>query len=322
MDYILTSIKAQLSFHHLYDVAKSVFSVVGLLITVLQGAEYMLPAEFVSPIVAFLRENTLHEISAVLFFVVIFKWKNLDYIWKCKAMEVTVEIKCCDFFRQDGCKLIQFADTFDTDFSVNKLVKPTSVNGQFISRFYRGRVQKLDEIIEKTLRVNKVKGTENNLLKGKKQVYGSGTVIPVATHNQNFILVAFSRMRPNGTSSMSKISYTDFLTSLWQKLPAVNLQDETLNVTVFGASSISGLPADFKFQDKLHEIIKSFLLASKNRRICKKLRICMRPEDYQQLDYEDCKLLAAYFDSHLSQTEVSSLAMRNRRGKSFNPPLN
>ena len=158
-------------------------------------------------------------------------------------------------------------------------------------------------------------------LKGKKLVYSSGTVMHLEHQGQNYILTAFSRMRPNGNSSMSRITYTDFLSSLWKKLAVINVQDETLNITVFGASSISGLPADFSYQDKLHEIVKSFLLASKNQRLCKKLRICMTTDDYRQLDYEDIKSLAAYFDSHLSQLDLKPSHTEWRRGVSFKPLL-
>ena len=51
-------------------------------------------------------------------------------------MDVTIEIKCCDFFNQEGSKLIQFSDTFDTDVYDKKIVKKSSLNGQFIDRFF------------------------------------------------------------------------------------------------------------------------------------------------------------------------------------------
>lgn len=157
----------------------------------------------------------------------------------------------------------------------------------------------------------------NSKLRGKKYIYEIGTVVPLSIQKEHFILVAFSKMRPNGTSSVTKLGYTDFLCSLWKNLSTIQIEDDIINITVFGESSISGLPADFKFQDKLHEIIKSFLLESKNRKLCKKLRICMRVDDYKQFDYEDCKLLAAYFDSHLSQIENTTF--RNKRGIPFKP---
>lgn len=321
MGNILTSIKAQFSWHHLCDVIKNFFFLIGLLVTILQGAEYLLPNEFVRPVVAFCRENTMWKFLFILIGVWLIKWEKLGYLWKCKTMEVSIEIKCCNFFNQEGSRLVQFADTFDTDMNNNKLVKPDSVNGEFIQLYYKNNVQQLDETIETTLSKNNVKFKENNRLRGKKKVYQRGTIIPITVQNTNYFLTAFSKMRLNGNTLMSKVDYSDFLASLWQKLSSVNVQDETLNVTVFGASSISGLPADFKFQDKLHEIIKSFLLASRNRRICKKLRICMRPEDYQQLDYADIKHFATYFDGHLSHIENNRFTLKTRRGQSFNPSV-
>lgn len=319
--YIINSMKTQISKEHLWQVTKAVFSLIGLSVTFLQALEYLLPEHYSQPIVGTCRGNLTCEIPLLVVIVFIYNWKRLGYIWKCRNMDVTIEIKCCDFFNQEGSKLIQFSDTFDTDVYDKKIVKKSSLNGQFIDRFFGDSIQELDQKIYETLDANNVKSSKNPRLKGKKLVYSSGTVMHLEHHGQNYILAAFSRMRPNGNSSMNRIAYTDFLSLLWKKLAVINVKDETLNITVFGASSISGLPADFSYQDKLHEVIKSFLLASKNRRLCKKLRICMTADDYSELDYEDIKSFAAYFDGHLSQLDAKSLHTERRRGVSFNPLL-
>lgn len=317
--YIQNSIKAQFTRGHLWIVTKTIFSLIGLSVTCLQALEYLLPELYSQPIVDFCKGNLKCEIPLLVVIVFIYNWKRLGYIWRCRNMDVTIEIKCCDFFKQEGSKLIQFSDTFDTDINDKKLVKKSSLNGQFIIRYFGDSIQELDRKIYETLDTNNVKSSMNPKLKGKKLVYNSGTVIPLERHGQNYILTAFSRMRPNGNSSMTRIAYTDFLSSLWKKLAVINVKDETLNITVFGASSISGLPADFSYQDKLHEVIKSFLLASKNQRLCKKLRICMTTDDYSELDYEDIKSLAVYFDSHLSQLDLKPSCTERRRGISFKP---
>ena len=321
MKYILNSFKAQFSRGHLWIVTKAIFSFIGLSVTFLQALEYLLPKEYSQPVVDFCKGNLKYEISGLIVIVLAYNWKRLGYFWKCRNMEVAIEIKCCDFFKQEGSKLIQFSDTFDTDVYDKKIVKKSSLNGQFIVSFFGDSLQELDHKIYETLDANNVKPSKNPKLKGKKLVYSIGTVMHLEYQGQNYILTAFSRMRPNGNSSMSRITYTDFLSALWKKLAVINVKDETLNITVFGASSISGLLADFSYQDKLHEIVKSFLLASKNQRLCKKLRICMTADDYRQLDYEDIKSLAAYFDSHLSQLDLKSSHTERRRGVSFKPLL-
>lgn len=321
MKYIRNAIKAQLTRGHLWIVAKAIFSLIGLSVTCLQALEYLIPEQYSQPIVDFCKGNLIYEIPLLVVFVFIYKWKKLGYIWKCRNMDITIEIKCCNLFKQEGSKLIQFSDTFDTDVYDKKLVKKSSLNGQFIISFFNNSIQELDQKIDNALKENKVTSSMNPKLKGKKQVYSSGTVLHLEHHGENFILTAFSRMRPNGNSSMTKIAYTDFLSSLWKKLAVINVKDEILNITVFGASSISGLPADFSYKDKLHEIIKSFLLASKNQGLCKKLRICMTTDDYSQLDYEDIKSLATYFDSHLSQLDLKPSYTDKRRGTSFKPFL-
>ena len=321
MKYILNIFKAQFSKRHMWVVAKAVFSFIGLAVTFLQALEYLLPKQYSQPMVDFCKGNLMWEAPLLVVFVFVYNWKRLGYLWKCKNIEVTIEIKCCDFFKQDGSKLIQFSDTFDTDIYDKKLVKESSLNGQFIVKFFGDSIPDLDGKIYEALNANNVKPTINPRLKGKKQVYSSGTVLHIELQGQNYILTAFSRMRPNGNSSMTKIAYTDFLSALWKKLAVINVKDEILNITVFGASSISGLPADFSYQDKLHEILKSFLLASKNQRLCKKLRICLTSDDYEQLDYDDIKSLAAYFDSHLTQLDLRPSYAERRRGISFRPSL-
>lgn len=47
----------------------------------------------------------------------------------------------------------------------------------------------------------------------------------------------------------------------------------------------------------------------------------MTADDYRQLDYEDIKSLAAYFDSHLNQLDLKSSHTERRRGVSFKPLL-
>ena len=136
MKYILNSIKAQFSRGHLWIVTKAIFSFIGLSVTFLQALEYLLPKEYSQPIVDFCKGNLIYEIFGLVIIVFVYNWKRLGYLWKCRSMEVTIEIKCCDFFKQEGSKLIQFSDTFDTDVYDKKLVKKSSLNGQFIVSFF------------------------------------------------------------------------------------------------------------------------------------------------------------------------------------------
>ena len=115
MKYILNSIKAQFSRGHLWIVTKAIFSFIGLSVTFLQALEYLLPKEYSQPIVDFCKGNLKYEIFGLVIIVFVYNWKRLGYLWKCRNMEVTIEIKCCNFFKQEGSKLIQFPDTFDTD---------------------------------------------------------------------------------------------------------------------------------------------------------------------------------------------------------------
>lgn len=157
MKYILNSIKAQFSREHLWIVIKAIFSFIGLSVTILQTLEYLLPKEYSQPFVDFCKGNLKYEIFGLVIIVFVYNWKRLGYLWKCRSMEVTIEIKCCDFFKQEGSKLIQFSDTFDTDVYDKKLVKKSSLNGQFIVSFFGDSIQELDQKIYETLKANNVK---------------------------------------------------------------------------------------------------------------------------------------------------------------------
>lgn len=308
MIHIWQCLKIQSSGKYLVETITNIFAFIGVLMSILQGIDFFFPdVEFATNIILLSKNNILFIFLGTTIFVVAYRCRNLGIKWKCKGLDLEIEIRCCDIFSQEGAKVVQFSNTFETDITEGRLVKAGSVNAQFIEKHYKGNRHDLDCAITSKLKELNIRPKfEDSQLYGKKTTYNIGTVCPLKIANDTYFLTAFGKMRHKGNVTIRTYEYSNFLAYLWTNISRVASNDETINVTVFGESHTTGLPAEFNMQDKIHEIIRSFILSSREKRFCRKLRICLLPKDIKKFDYEDCKLVTAYFDKHSPRKDFHS----------------
>jgi hypothetical protein len=191
-----------------------------------------------------------------------------------------IEIKIGDLFEQQGHLVIGLNDVFDTE--LGEIIKPSSVQGQFLTKTYSSDRLKLDADIENALQVyNYPRNEEVNKKLGKTWRYPIGTTITLGSHDNRYFLTAYGYMG----NDMKVESNSDYiwqsLSKLWQE---VRLKGHSIDV------SIPIIGADLARTNhprmalaKL--IITSFVIASKEKFITRKLTVMIHPKDIESVDF-------------------------------------
>ena len=190
-----------------------------------------------------------------------------------------IEIKIGNLFDQPGHLVIGFNDVFDTE--LGEIIKPSSVQGQFLQRIYGSDRSRIDADIDYALQAyNHLSTEETNKRLGKTWRYPIGTTIALGSHDKRYFLTAYGYMN----NDMSVQSNTDFiwqsLSNLWQE---IRLKGHSIDVSIpiVGADlARTGLPR--MALTKL--IITSFIVASKEKFITRKLTVMIYPRDIESIE--------------------------------------
>ncbi|NJM22450.1 MAG: hypothetical protein HC907_28955 [Richelia sp. SM1_7_0] len=101
-----------------------------------------------------------------------------------------VEIKVGDIFDEEAHLVIGANDVFDTE--LGEIMKPSSVQGQFLTKVYDNEREKLDVDIEKALQPLKhLRKEESEKTRGKTVRYPIGTTITLGTEEKRYFLTAY-----------------------------------------------------------------------------------------------------------------------------------
>lgn len=201
----------------------------------------------------------------------------------CKALsspDSEIEIKIGDLFEQQGHLVIGLNDVFDTE--LGEIIKPSSVQGQFLTKIYSSDRLKLDADIENALQVyNYPRNEEVNKKLGKTWRYPIGTTITLGSHDNRYFLTAYGYMSNDMTVQSNSDYIWQSLSKLWQE---VRLKGHSIDVSIpiIGADlARTGLPR--MALAKL--IITSFIVASKEKFITRKLTVMIYPKDIESVDF-------------------------------------
>jgi len=133
--------------------------------------------------------------SACLFLLYCKIWWHFNNL---QEIELDVEgskvsIKTGDLFLQPGLKCIAFNEYFDTKVD-EKIISSTSLNGQYINKFFPNSVNELDKIItEYEFEEEEKIGINDERRVGKKVKYSLGTTCVI----DDYLLTAFSHFDKN-----------------------------------------------------------------------------------------------------------------------------
>jgi Domain of unknown function (DUF6430) len=204
--------------------------------------------------------------------------------WPLSSPDSEIEIKIGDIFSQQSHLVIGFNDVFDTE--LGEVIRPSSLQGQFLNKVYSSDLGRLDADIEAALQIGQpLRINESNKLKGKTWRYPIGTTITLGTHDRRYFLTAYGYMNNDLTVSSDSDHILTALSSLWKE---IRLKGHGMNVSIpiIGADlARTGLPR--MALAKL--IITSFIIASKEKYVTRKLTIMVFPADLDSVDFYELK---------------------------------
>jgi hypothetical protein len=222
----------------------------------------------------------------VSFFYSIYK---LSYSQKLKTLDSTVNLIVGDIFNQkDGHIVIGTNDVFDTE--LGEVIKPTSIQGQFLTKIYSGDVKKLDKDITDALQFESINpiGTDESKTIGKNIRFPIGSCLPLGSVINRHFMIVYTVM-----GSDLKCKPTD-INTLWQSMDklwkTIRRRGQSLEISmpIIGSDlARTGLTR----KELLNLIITSFVLNSKDELITSKLNIYIHPKDLDHVNWYELKEL-------------------------------
>ncbi|BAZ19023.1 hypothetical protein NIES4071_109080 (plasmid) [Calothrix sp. NIES-4071] len=214
-----------------------------------------------------------------LILAIIQRFPRRTFSSKLSSPDSAIEIKVGDIFDEKGHIVIGVNDVFDTE--LGEIIKPSSVQGQFLARVYESNFAQLDAEIEAALQpLNQLRREEQNKTRGKNWRYPIGTTITLGTHDKRYFLTAYGYMNNDLTVESNSDYILRSLSNLWQE---VRLKGHSMNVAIpiIGSDlARTGLPR--MALAKL--IITSFVVASKEKYVTRKLTVMVYPKDIDSID--------------------------------------
>lgn len=189
-----------------------------------------------------------------------------------------IRIVTGDLFDQDANLVIGMANTFDT--AVPHVISKTSVQGQFLERVYSSDNAALDADLGQSLSGVATTGSMNKT--GKCEMYPLGTIAVIQHGRRHYFCAAYTEMNERNEAHGTVPGVWRCLENLWDEVRARSNGDPVAMPVIGGGQARMShvLPA----QDSIRLIILSFLLASREKRVCERLDIVVRDRDVRTLD--------------------------------------
>ncbi|MBD2745012.1 macro domain-containing protein [Coleofasciculus sp. FACHB-1120] len=219
-------------------------------------------------------------VSLSLLIALALNFPRLSVSRSLSSPNTTIEIRIGDLFDEPGHLVIGTNDVFDTE--LGEVIKPSSVQGQLLTRVYQSDQRRLDDEIDIALEPLKAnKKREPNKKKGKIWRYPIGTTLVLGSPDKRFFLNAYGSM---GNDLRVKSTADDIwhsLSSLWEQ---VRLKGHGLEVAIpVIGSDLARTNLPRMTLTKL--IVISFIAASKKDFITKKLTVVIYPKDLDSVDF-------------------------------------
>lgn len=298
---MLDWLRVQFTKAHITETIVKGFAVFGAIKAFFEFSDYFFEgkpfAHYINLFKDWFSNNIFYCGLAIIVIVFIACRRKTSFSWKINGTNLSIEISLCNFFRQDGLKIIHVTDTFDTDHSLEGLIDSKTLHGQFLD-MHRNKIEEIDHKIDNGLK--RCTKTKKNSLPAKKYIYPIGTVAMVNVDNEHYALAAYSRMQPDKHAQMpqNQMEYNEFLVNMWNNLAHQATTEETVNVVVFG-EGLNRMPAVFTKQKKIEDIIRSYILCSLEGVSYKKLRICLKCNKKENIrEFDKLQYLQYIYDSY------------------------
>ena len=217
---------------------------------------------------------------AAIILGVLFSWPRTSHRYSLKGRDAVIEIIIGSVFKGKGEIVLGSNTTFDTSFD-NDLISPTSMQGAYTLRNFKGDVIELDRLLEEQLQLQGVSGDSVDK-PGKKHRYPIGTVCRIQGPRETSYWLAIADITPNGIANSNFQNLKDALPKLWEYL-AVKGARQDIRMPVLG-SGFSRIRESR--EDIIKEIVRSFVAACAEATFCERLSIYIRPEDVTKHDID------------------------------------
>ena len=167
-----------------------------------------------------------------------------------------VEVKFGNIFsEQAALKVIAFNEYFDTQVDDNgTVIAKSTLNGQFIERFYKDKVADLDTIISADAHLSGVIVEENeNRRFGKKTKYKLGTICIA----NDYLLMALTHFNDDNKAYLEITDYINCLMNFWNEIDRI-YAGRAVALPVFGSGMTRINNYDFSDQELLEIIVWTF----------------------------------------------------------------
>ncbi len=258
------------------QVIGTILSILGALLTV---AECVLRMFNTNVIYEWMHKYVFFIIMMCIILSFCMNKVRLKYEYTLRGSDIKVTLQIADVLEVVGAVVIPTNTTFDT-LMEDEFISINSVQGQFQKKFFDNNLHTLDELLEKGL-----EGVNYEMLerKGSKQKrYPLGTVCKVTFNGTHFYFVAIADINQYGkpvNTSFQNIQVA--LEGLWNQLE-LRGHIENLCIPLIGTGK-AGIK-DVTREKVIREIIFSFVVFSKEKKITEKLVICVHPLDLEQKD--------------------------------------
>jgi len=195
--------------------------------------------------------------------------------------DTKITIKVGDLFKEDANLVIGTNDVFDTE--KGDIIKPNSIQGQFLTKIYKDDRLRLNGDIENALRG--VSGIQDNQKsQGKNKRYPIGTVVTLTVGTKKYFWSAYCYMGNNLKAQSDIVNLSTSLEMLWEEI-RLKGQREKVAMAVLGSDLARIGNASHSNLIKL--IVSLFILASRESPITQELVIVIHHSNLEKVNMVD-----------------------------------
>lgn len=210
----------------------------------------------------------------------IFKaWPKFN-ISRCFAVpNIEIKIQDGDLFDADNNIVIGMSDTFDTE--KGEIIKPSTIQGQFLTTIYGDDRDQLDKDLNSALH-SKKSIVDKKKKKGKQERYPIGTVARINKGQSRYFCVAYSKMNNDLHAESSISMLTSSLDSLWTSIRTSG-QNDGVSMAIVG-SDTARLGNIVSYEDLIKLIVTSFILTSREKVVAPSLTIYIHKKNREKIN--------------------------------------
>ena len=175
--------------------------------------------------------------------------------------------------------VIGMSDTFDTE--KGEIIKPETIQGQFLTTIYGDDRNKLDKDLIDALKSVKF-SVDKKKNKGKQNRYPIGTIAYLKSGQRRYFCTAYSIMNNDFHAQSSIQMLTSSMDSLWASI-RTNGQNNGVSMAVIG-SDTARLGHIASYEDLIKLIITSFIITSREKVIAPSLTIYIYPKNREKIN--------------------------------------